>query len=69
VSWRPNPQASSQTALQRSLVRFGDFADRERAELDEEQFAALVSILTAWVAREHRLRLERDEIRRRRRAA
>jgi hypothetical protein len=69
VSWRPDPRRSSQTALQLALVRFGDFADRERAELSEEQFTALVSILTAWVAREHAKELESDELRTRRRAA
>jgi hypothetical protein len=68
VSWRPDRRASAQTSLQRAIVRFGDFADHARAELDEEQFDALVSILTAWVAREHRLQLERDELQRRRAA-
>jgi len=67
--FRLDPRSSSQTALQDALVRFGDFAKSERDELTSEQWDALISVLACWVAREHGLRLERDELRRRRRAA
>jgi hypothetical protein len=69
MSWRPNPRASAQTSLQRALVRFGDFADRERGELTPEQWDALVETLASWVAREAARRLDADELRERRRSA
>jgi hypothetical protein len=67
--FRLDPRRSSQTALQDALVRFGDFEKSERNELTPEEWDVLVQVLLSWVAREARLKLERDELRRRRRAA
>jgi hypothetical protein len=67
VTWRPDRRASAQTSLQLATLRFGAFLDSARLELTEREYAFL-EILTARIAREHRLRLERDELQRRRAA-
>jgi hypothetical protein len=68
VTWRPDRRASAQTSLQLATLRFGAFLDSARLELTEREYDAFLEILTARIAREHRLRLERDELQRRRAA-
>jgi hypothetical protein len=69
VSWRPNPRSSARTSFQDSVLSFQSAVEAARLTLTEEQFAAFVSVLTAWAARANRELLERDELRRRRRSA
>ena len=61
MTWRPSRHSFTQTALQAATLRFGAFLDDARLSLGEREYGCLVSILTARVALEHRLRLERDE--------
>lgn len=68
MTWRPDPRASAPTSLQATVLRFGAFLDDAWLELTEREYATFISILTGAVAREHRLRLERDEFRGRRAA-
>jgi len=61
VTWRPSRRFATQTALQALTLRFGDLLDDARLELLACEYDDLVSILTARIAREHRLRLDRDD--------
>jgi hypothetical protein len=60
VTWPPARHLSTQTALQALTLRFGNLLDDARHELGDREYDDLVSILTARIAREHRLRLDRD---------
>jgi hypothetical protein len=68
AKWQRNPCFATQTSLQVAIVRFGTFLNEARLELSEREYDALVSIVTARIAGEHRLRLDREEFRRRRAA-
>jgi hypothetical protein len=60
VTWRPSRRFATQTALQALTLRFVGLLDDARLELGECGYDDFVSILTARIAREHRLRLDRE---------
>jgi hypothetical protein len=64
---RPTDQAE-QTALQASQFFIGSVIESIRETVDERTWDAWVDVFTEWVAHEQRLRLEREELRRRRAA-